>query len=403
MITDIKHRIKSETEKIFPELVEIRREIHKHPELAYEEYRTSRLISEYLKALGLDVQEGVAKTGVVAHLKGERKSERSKVVALRADIDALPMPEETTHHFRSTVEGKMHACGHDAHTAIMLGVAKILSTLKNDFSGTVKFIFQPSEEKLPGGAKPMLDEGVFENPKPDVVFGQHCIPQVPVGKLGFYSGAMMAASDELYFTIRGIGGHGSAPHRAKDPIVATVQLISALQTIVSRNMPPKEAVVVSICAINGGSATNIIPNEVKLMGTLRTMNEDLRKDAWQRLEEITHYTAKAMGVEAELEIRKGYPVLINDKSVTEFAMACSRDYLGEENTIVPEPIMGAEDFAYFLQACNGTFWQLGVGNEAKGIVHNIHSTRFDIDEEALAIGAGFTSYLTYNYLLTNHD
>jgi amidohydrolase/hippurate hydrolase len=228
MITDIKHRIKSETEKIFPELVEIRREIHKHPELAYEEYRTSRLISEYLKALGLDVQEGVAKTGVVAHLKGERKSERSKVVALRADIDALPMPEETTHHFRSTVEGKMHACGHDAHTAIMLGVAKILSTLKNDFSGTVKFIFQPSEEKLPGGAKPMLDEGVFENPKPDVVFGQHCIPQVPVGKLGFYAGAMMAASDELYFTIRGVGGHGSAPHRAKDPIVATVQLISAL-------------------------------------------------------------------------------------------------------------------------------------------------------------------------------
>lgn len=397
----LKETIKAEAEKIFPELVEIRRDIHKRPELAYEEYRTAKLISDYLRGLGLDVREGVAKTGVVAHLNGDKADSSSKVVALRADMDALPMTEETTLSFRSTIEGKMHACGHDAHVASMLGAAKILSSMKRDLAGTVKFIFQPSEEKLPGGAKPMLDEGVFENPKPTVVFGQHCIPQVPVGKLGFYPGAMMAASDELYFTIRGVGGHGSAPHRAKDPIVATVQLISALQTIVSRNMPPREAVVLSICAINGGSATNIIPNEVKLMGTLRSMNEDARKAAWQRLEDITHYTAKAMGVEAELEIRKGYPVLINDETTTDFAMRCAREYVGEENAIVPEPIMGAEDFAYFLQACKGTFWQLGVGNEAKGMTHNIHSTKFDLDEEAIAIGAGFASYLACKCLASN--
>lgn len=389
----IKQRIQVETDKIFEELVLLRRDFHKHPELAYEEYRTAKIIAEYLNGLGLSVQEGVAKTGVVALLVGEKSDSDSKVVALRADMDALPMNEETSHDFRSTVQGKMHACGHDAHTAIMLGVAKILSGFKKELRGSVKFIFQPSEEALPGGAKPMLDEGAFDNPKPDIVFGQHCIPQVPVGKIGFYAGAMMAASDELYFTIRGIGGHGSAPHRAKDPIVAAVQLITSLQTIVSRNMPPREAVVVSICAINGGSATNIIPNEVRLMGTLRTMNESLRKEAWQRLEEISHHTGKAMGVEIEIEIRKGYPVLINDQTATEFAMGSSQEYLGDANTIIPEPIMGAEDFAYFLQVCKGTFWQLGVGNESKEIVHNIHSTRFDIDEEAIRIGTGFASFL----------
>lgn len=397
-MNDLKTRIKAEAEKIFPELVAIRRDIHRHPELAYEEHRTAKLVSDYLRALGLEVREGVAKTGVVAHLKGEQATSGANVVALRADMDALPMPEETSHDFRSTVEGKMHACGHDAHVAAMLGAAKILASLKRELRGTVKFIFQPSEEKIPGGAKPMLDEGAFENPKPTAVFGQHCIPQVPVGKLGFYPGAMMASSDELYFTIRGVGGHGSAPHRARDPIVAAVQLVSALQTIVSRNMPPREAVVVSICAINGGSATNIIPNEVSLMGTLRAMNDALRQEAWKRLEEITFHVAKAMGVEAELEIRKGYPVLVNDPDMTAFAMRSAEEYLGAENVIVPEPIMGAEDFAYFLQECKGTFWQLGVGNEAKGVAHNIHSTKFDLDEEAIAIGAGFASYLAFKHL-----
>jgi amidohydrolase len=394
----IKQKIQTVVNQVQAELIEIRRDLHRHPELASEEYRTAKIVSTYLRDLGLEVEQGIATTGVVAHLKGDNPIDASKVIALRADMDALPIQEETTHLFQSTVQGKMHACGHDAHTASLLGVAKILSSLKSEFAGTVKFIFQPSEEKIPGGAKPMLDAGIFQNPKPQAVFGQHCIPQLPVGKIGFYAGAMMAASDELYFTIRGVGGHGSAPHRAKDPIVAAMQLVTALQTIVSRNMPPAEAVVVSICAIHGGSATNIIPNEVKMMGTLRTMNETLREQAWQRLRDITYHTAKAMGVEAELEIRQGYPVLINDKTMTEFAAQCSEEYLGAENTLVPEPIMGAEDFAYFLQSTAGSFWQLGVGNPSKGIIHNIHSSQFDIDEEALRIGAGFTSYLTLKFL-----
>lgn len=394
----IKGIISAETDKIFEELVALRRDFHRYPELAYEEVRMSGIVAEYLESLGCEVQRGVAKTGIVAHLKGDRATAQSKVVALRADMDALPMPEETSHHFRSLIEGKMHACGHDAHTAALLGVAKVLSTIRRHLAGTVKFIFQPSEEKIPGGAKPMLDEGVFRDRPPDAVFGQHCIPQVPVGKIGFYAGAMMAAADELYISVKGKGGHGSAPHRASDPIVAAVQIVTSLQTIVSRNMPPSAAVVVSITAIHGGSATNIIPNQVHMMGTLRTMDESLRELAHARLKDIVHFTGKAMGVEAEIEIRKGYPVLINDKTMTEFAFHAAKEYVGEENALHAEPIMGAEDFAYFLQACPGTFWQLGVGNATRGIVHNIHSTQFDIDEEALRVGTGFMSYLTWKYL-----
>ncbi|MCS7012254.1 MAG: M20 family metallopeptidase [Chloroherpetonaceae bacterium] len=394
----IKAAISAETDKIFDEVVALRREFHRYPELAYEEVRTAGIVAEYLEGLGLEVQRGVAKTGVVAHLNGAAANGSSKVVALRADLDALPMPEETTHAFRSAIEGRMHACGHDAHTATLLGAAKVLSSLRAHLQGTVKFIFQPSEEKIPGGAKPMLEAGIFKDRTPDAVFGQHCMPQVPVGKVGFYAGAMMAAADELYITVKGRGGHGSAPHRTSDPIVAAVQIVTSLQTIVSRNMPPAAPVVVSITAIHGGSATNIIPNEVHMMGTLRTMDETVRELAHTRLKDIVHFTGKAMGVEAEIEIRKGYPVLINDKAMTEFAFKAAQEYLGEEHAVHAEPVMGAEDFAYFLQVCPGTFWQLGVGNAARGIVHNIHSTQFDIDEEALRVGTGFMSYLAWKFL-----
>ncbi len=395
---DIKRRVSEETDKIFDELVELRRDFHRHPELAYEEVRTSHIVAEYLEGLGCEVQRHVAKTGVVAHLRGDLADATSKVVALRADLDALPMPEETTLTFRSTVPGKMHACGHDAHTAMLLGTAKVLAALRQYLAGTVKFIFQPSEEKIPGGAKPMLDEGIFDVQKPSAVFGQHCIPQVPVGKIGFYAGAMMAAADELYITVKGRGGHGSAPHRTNDPITAAVQIVTSLQTIASRNVPPAAPFVISITAIHGGSATNIIPNDVQLMGTLRTMDESVRELAHARLKDIVHFTAKAMGVEAEIEIRKGYPVLINDKAMTAFAFNVAREYLGDERAIEAEPIMGAEDFAYFLRACPGTFWQLGVGNASRGIVHNIHSTLFDLDEEALRVGTGFMSFLSLKYL-----
>ncbi|ACF14148.1 amidohydrolase [Chloroherpeton thalassium ATCC 35110] len=394
----LKEQIKTKANEIFDEVVELRRDIHRHPELAFEEKRTSQLAANYLRELGYEVTQGVAKTGVVADLKGGKATATSKTIAFRADMDALPMNEENSHNFCSTKPNVMHACGHDAHTAMMLGAAKILASLQAELPGSIKFIFQPSEECAPGGAKLMLESGLFADKIPDAIFGQHCMPQVPVGKIGFLSGAMMAAADELYINVFGKGGHASAPHRANDPILAAVQIVNSLQTIVSRNFPPHEPAVLTIAAINGGSATNIIPNEVKMKGTYRTMNEEWREIGHQRIEEIVHATAKAMGVRAEIEIRKGYPAVVNDKNMTEFAIDLSREYLGEANTITPEPMMAAEDFAYFLQACKGAYWMLGVGNEEKGIVHNIHSTHFDIDEEALRIGTGFVSYLAMNFL-----
>jgi len=394
----LKERIKAKADEIFDEVVALRRDIHRHPELAFEEKRTSQLVANYLRELGYDVTQGIAKTGVVGDLTGKSAAADSKLIAFRADMDALPMHEENTHNFCSTKPNVMHACGHDAHTAMMLGAAKILASFREELPGSVKFIFQPSEECAPGGAKLMLEQGVFKERTPDAIFGQHCMPQVPVGKIGFLSGAMMAAADELYIKVIGEGGHASTPHRAKDPILAAVQIVNELQTIISRNFPPHEPAVLTIASINGGTATNIIPNEVKMMGTYRTMNEEWRKIGHQRIEEIVHSTAKAMGVSAEVEIRKGYPAVINDKQMTELATALSKEYIGEANTITPEPMMAAEDFAHFLQACTGAYWMIGVGNKEKGIVHNIHSTHFDIDEESLRIGPGFVSYLAMNFL-----
>ncbi|NTV45698.1 MAG: amidohydrolase [Chlorobiales bacterium] len=393
-----KDKIKAIADQIFQEVVDIRRDLHQHPELSGEEFRTAKIVGDYLEALGLEVKRGIAKTGVVAHLVGGKVTDRSKVIAFRADMDALPMNEENEHGYCSLSPNKMHACGHDAHTAILLGAAKILASLRSELEGTIKFVFQPSEEIAPGGAKPMLDEGIFEDRKPDVVYGLHCFPQLPVGTIGFCPGPMMAAADELYFTIKGKGGHASAPHRAIDPIVAAAQVIMNLQTVVSRNFPPFEPAVLTIGAIHGGTATNVIPNEVKMLGTFRTMNEELRFKGHQRIEEIVHSTANALGCTAELEIRKGFPAVINDPAMTHFAIAASEEYLGEQNTLRPDPVMAAEDFSYFLQACPGSYWQLGVSNESKGIVHNFHNTRFDIDEEALRVGSGFISYVAYKFL-----
>ncbi|MDX2130235.1 MAG: M20 family metallopeptidase [Chloroherpetonaceae bacterium] len=398
MSVDLKQEIALESDALFNDVVRLRRDFHQHPELAYEEHRTSAIVAEYLEGLGIETIRGVARTGVVGLLKGTKETnEKPKRVALRADMDALPMPEKTTHAFPSKFENKMHACGHDAHTASLLGAATLLAKHRDDFSGTVQFLFQPAEEVLPGGAKPMLEAGVFDTP-PDAVFGQHCIPQIPAGKIGFCPGPMMAGSDELYFKITGTGGHASAPHRSRDPIVAAVQLITSLQTIISRNFPPASPAVLTIASIHGGSATNIIPNEVTMMGTLRTMDESLREMAHERLREMTEFTAKAMGVTAEVEIRRGYPALVNERDATHFAWQAAKDYLGESNAIAAEPIMGAEDFAYFLQRARGTFWQLGVGNESRGIVHNIHSSHFDIDEEALRTGTGLLTYVVRRFL-----
>ncbi|KAK3582430.1 hypothetical protein CHS0354_023976 [Potamilus streckersoni] len=382
--------IKKQTNHIFNEIVDLRRDFHRNPELSFEEKKTSQKVKNYLHEIGVDAEKSIAGTGVVAKIIGTKKQTEEtngkvKRIALRADMDALPLTEETNHTFKSNTPNVMHACGHDAHTAMLLGVGKILSQNRNIFSGEVVLMFQPGEELLPGGALQMLKEGIFD-PLPDAVFGQHCIPQIDVGKIGFYEGPMMAATDELYITVKGEGGHGSAPHRTKDPVLASVQIVQNIQSIISRNFPPEAPGVISITSIHGGHATNIIPNEVKLMGTLRTMNQSIREMAYVRLHDIVFHTGKALGVNAQIEIRHGYPVLINSTDKTQFAKAAAIEFLGESNVITPEPIMGAEDFAYFLQKAPGSFWQLGVRNEAQGIVHNIHSSQFDLDEEAIRVG-----------------
>lgn len=398
LLQQIREQVKHVTNEIYQDIVEIRRDIHRHPELAFEEKRTSALVAEFLRKHGLEVKTGIAKTGVVGMLKGQSPAMNGKLLAFRADMDALPMNEENSHDFCSLTPNKMHACGHDAHTAMLLGAAKILSRLVNEIEGDIQFIFQPSEEIAPGGAKVMIDEGVFKDRVPDVIFGQHCIPQLPVGKIGFVSGPMMAAADEIYIDVIGKGGHASAPHKATDPIVAACQIVVNLQTIISRNFSPYEPAVLTIGAINGGSATNVIPNTVSLKGTYRTMNEQIRVLGHKRMEEIVEHTAKALGVEAELEIRKGFPAVVNDKSATEFAFKASQEYMGVEQTIHAEPFMAAEDFSNFLNVVPGSYWQLGVSNAEKGIVHNIHSSKFDIDEEAIRNGMGFMSYLAIKYL-----
>jgi len=398
----IKATIDALTEKIYPEVVSLRRDFHQHPELAFEETRTSGIVAEYLKSCNMEVKTGVAKTGVVGILKGTSPNKSGKLLAFRADMDALPMSEENTHEFCSLSTNKMHACGHDAHTAMLLGTAKVLSQLTDDIEGDVQFIFQPSEEIAPGGAKTMIEEGIFNDRKPDVIFGQHCIPQLPSGQIGFVPGPMMAAADEIYITVNGHGGHASAPHKSGDPIIAACQIVMNLQTIISRNFPPFEPAVLTIGSINGGSATNVIPNQVKMMGTYRTMNEEVRVLGHKRMQEIVAHTALALGVKAELEIRKGFPAVVNNHQVTEFAFQASREYLGEEQTIHAEPFMAAEDFSNFLNLIPGCFWQLGVSNAEKGIVHYLHSSKFDIDESAMNDGVGYMSYLAIRYLQEHH-
>jgi amidohydrolase len=395
---DVRNIINREIQKEFASLVAIRRTLHEHPELSGEEIKTAALVATELERLGLAVQRNVAGHGVVGVLRGGRATATSKVVALRADMDALPLPEETKHNFPSQVPNVMHACGHDAHTASLIGAARVLASIKNELAGTVKFIFQPSEEVVPGGAKPMLDAGVFDNPKVDVVFGEHVMTAIPVGKAGFFNGAIMASADEIYITVKGIGGHASTPHKAIDPIVISAYIITALQTLISRSTNPFEQSVVTIGSIHGGTATNIIPNEVKIEGTFRAMNETVRFDLHKKMRTIVEGTALALGGTAELEIRIGYPATINDSSITQFAMTAAAELLGKDNVIQAEPSMGAEDFGYYLQAAAGTFWRLGIRNEAIDAVHAIHSTHFDLDENSMKVGAGLFAYLTWKYL-----
>lgn len=394
----LKDKIKRLAKTGHQEAVEIRRHLHQHPELSFEEVKTGQFIAQKLSEFGIPYQHGIAENGLVGLIKG--KNPEKKVLALRADMDALPIEEANAVPYKSKNKGVMHACGHDVHTASLLGSAKILNKIKNSFEGTIKLIFQPAEERLPGGASIMIKEGVLENPAPAGIFGQHVHPPLEVGKVGFRGGRYMASADELYLTVTGKGGHGALPQNCVDPIVVSAHIITALQQVVSRNADPTIPTVLTFGQINStGGATNIIPDEVKLQGTFRTMDEKWRFEAHQRLHQIVEGVAASMGAQADLEIMVGYPTLFNNEALTAKAKQYAVEFLGEQN-VVDLPIrLTAEDFSYYSQKMPACFYRLGTGNPEKGITSQVHTTTFDVDEACLELSTGLMAWIAVKELL----
>jgi amidohydrolase len=390
-----KEQIQELSRNIFNEVVANRRHLHSHPELSFHEVETSAYVAKKLEDMGLEYHK-MADTGLVALIKGDKPSDQ--VVALRADMDALPITEANDVSYKSQNNGVMHACGHDAHTSSLLGTAKILTELKSQFAGTVKLIFQPAEEKLPGGASIMIKEGVLENPKPQAVLGQHVMPLIDAGKVGFRAGKYMASTDELYVTVKGKGGHGAQPQQNIDPIVITAQIITALQTIVSRSADPKSPSVLSFGKIIANGATNVIPNEVYLEGTFRTMDEQWRNDAHKKMKKMAEGIAESMGGSCEFNIMKGYPFLINEEKLTAATRTHAEDYLGKENVLDLDIWMAAEDFAYYSQVADSCFYRLGTRNESRGITSSVHTPTFDVEEDAFKVSTGLMAYLALKQL-----
>ena len=367
------------------EFIAIRRHLHAHPELSYKEFETSKYIQQKLTELNIPF-EVKATTGVIGLLKGKNPDKR--VVALRADMDALPILEENEVSYKSKNEGIMHACGHDVHTACLLGAAKILSSLKDEWEGTVKLIFQPGEEKNPGGASLLIKEGVLENPAPENIFALHVHPGLEVGKLSFRGGMVMASADEIYITIRAKGGHAAAPQNTADTILIAANLIVSLQQIVSRNNDPFNPSVLSITSVQGGYTTNVIPSEVKLMGTFRAMNEVWRFKAHELITQLATGLVHSMGAEIDLKIDVGYPFVLNNDALCAASRKTAEAYLGADNIEETELRMGAEDFAFYSHQIPGCFYRLGVGNKVKGISTGVHTPTFNVDENAIEIGMG---------------
>ena len=391
------HPFKEEIWKMKDWLVEIRRTIHMHPELGFEEVETSKLVSEWLERFGLQVKRGIAKTGVVGLLQG---SEPGRTVAIRADMDALPLDEANQVPYVSKVKGKMHACGHDAHVAILLGVAKYFSSIKDQLKGNIKWIFQPAEEGG-GGGKVMVEEGVLESPKVDAIFGTHVFPLLPVGKVGIYEREGLAAADRVKIKIIGKGGHGAMPHLCKDPILAAGHVITQLHSIVSRNINPLDSAVITIGKISGGTAINIIPDEVEMLVTVRSLSPRVREELNRRMEEVVQGVARSFEMDYRYEFEYGYPVLINDPEMSRLVTSACSKGIGKENVEVLRPSMGAEDFAYYLEKIPGSFFRLGIRNEKRGITHPYHSSLFDIDEEVLPFGVEMFVRIIDQYLGLN--
>lgn len=391
----MKNRIKALAKELAPAFIDIRHHIHSHPELSFQEYETAKFIQQKLDEFGVSYQAGIAGTGIVATIEG--KNPGSKTIAIRADMDALPITEANNVPYKSKNEGVMHACGHDVHTTCVLGATKILQTVKDHFEGTVKVLFQPGEEKHPGGASLMIKEGVLENPRPDAILGMHVQPTMEAGKLGFRGGQYMASADEIYITIKGKGGHAAAPHLTVDTILVASHLVVSLQQIISRNNNPFSPSVLSICAFNGGFTTNVIPSEVKLMGTFRAMDETWRFKAHELIKKQATELVHAMGAEIDIEILVGYPTLYNNEEVTTKARGFATDLLGTEAVGDTEIRMGAEDFAFYSQVVPACFFRLGTGNVARGITSGVHTPTFDVDEHAIEIGMSTMAYLATQF------
>jgi len=384
-------RIKSLADQNYDKVLDIRRHLHANPELSFEEYKTADFIEKTLKSLGFDQVERKADTGITFILKGNGDSE--KVIALRADIDALPILEANDVPYKSTNKGVMDACGHDVHASSLLGAIMILKELQSEFKGNIKVIFQPGEEKLPGGASLLIKEGILENPKPAKILGQHVMPLIESGKVGFKKGMYMASADEIYVTVKGKGGHAAMPENLIDPVVITSHIIVALQQIVSRKASPKIPSVLSFGKVEALGATNVIPNEVKLEGTFRTYDEEWRAEAHKLMTDMAEGIAKAMGGSCEYNVMKGYPHLKNDPEYTQFNIDAARQYMGEDNVVDLDLWLAGEDFAFYSHHVDACFYRLGTRNEAKGITSGVHTPTFDIDEPSLKIGMGLMAWL----------
>lgn len=386
------NKIKEISKSIFEEIVEIRRHLHMYPELSFCEYNTSSYIKSILNKWNIPFTEGIAVNGIVVVLHGINKEK--KTIALRADFDALPIKEENDIEYCSKNSGVMHACGHDAHTASLLGVIRILDSLKNDWEGSIKFIFQPAEEMLPGGAKQMIEEGVLDNPKVSKVIGQHVFPDLEVGKVGFLKGKYMASTDEIYIDVIGKGGHAALTDTYNNPIISASKLINELEIVFKqyRDIP----CVLAFGFIEGRGSTNVIPNNVSIKGTLRVLDEKFRKQAKKIIKQTVDSIAISNNLDINLNICQGYPCLVNDESLTENLIIFAKQYLGSDNVIELSLRMTGEDFAYFSQTVPSCFYRLGTSNVKNGITAGLHTSTFNIDEKSLEIGMGLMAYLAIN-------
>ncbi|MBS1947226.1 MAG: amidohydrolase [Bacteroidetes bacterium] len=386
----LKEKIKQLAKYYAPEFIEVRRHLHAYPELSYQEFETSAFIQKKLKEFNIPCSTK-ANTGVIGLIEGKNPSKR--IIALRADMDALPIKEENNVSYKSRHEGVMHACGHDVHSTVLLGASKILSEIKNEFEGTIKLIFQPGEERNPGGASILIKENVLENPKPEAIVALHVHPGLPVGRLSFRSGVVMASADEIYITVKGKGGHAASPHTTADTILIASHLVVALQQVISRNRNPFSPSVLTISSFQGGHTTNVIPSEVKLMGTFRAMDEEWRLKAHELIRKEATGLVKSLGAEIDLHIDVGYPVVYNNEKLNAEATTQAEIFLGKENVEETEMRMGAEDFGYYTQKIPGCFFRLGVMNKEKDITSGVHTPTFNIDESAIEIGMGIMAWL----------